>query len=80
MSKMKSLLALYAIGMAMGDQHYVEHKEKESEEERKQRLDKAEIERNKANGLTQFFYGVNTLWALNQKSADKKAKRKNWVS
>jgi hypothetical protein len=37
---------------------------KETEEERKRRLAKAEIERNKANGLKEFFYGENSLYAL----------------
>lgn len=54
-------------------------KPKESEEERKRRLAKAEIECNKANGLKEFFYGENSLWALNQKSADKKARKRHWL-
>ena len=52
---------------------------KESEEERKRRLAKSEIERYKAQGLTEFFYGENSLWALNQKSADKKARKRHWL-
>jgi len=30
-------------------------------------------------GLKQFFYGENNLWALNQKNADRKAKKNNWI-
>ena len=52
---------------------------KESEEERKRRLAKFEIERYKAQGLTEFFYGENSLWALNQKSANKKARKRHWI-
>lgn len=52
---------------------------KETEEERKSRLAKAERERYKAQGLTEFFYGENSLWALNQKSADKKARKRHWL-
>lgn len=52
---------------------------KETDEERKRRLAKAEIERNKANGLKEFFYGENSLWALNKKNADKKARSKHWL-
>ena len=52
---------------------------KESEEERKRRLAKSEIERYKAQGLTELFYGENSLWALNQKSADKKARKRHWL-
>ena len=52
---------------------------KETEEERKARLAKAEIERAKANGLKEFFYGENSLYAINQKNADRKARSKHWV-
>lgn len=52
---------------------------KESEEERKLRLAKAERERYKAQGLKEFFYGENSLWALNQKSADRKARQRHWL-
>lgn len=54
-------------------------KPKETEEERKKQLKKVEIERYKRQGLTEFFYGENSLWALNQKSADKKARQRNWL-
>lgn len=52
---------------------------KETDEERKSRLAKAQIERYKAQGLTEFFYGDNSLWALNEKSADRKARKRNWI-
>ena len=31
------------------------------------------------NGLTQFFYGENSLYALNQKNADRKAQKKGYL-
>ena len=86
MSKIKSMLGMYAlVAMAMSSdlgsnnprERYIEPKE--TDEEKKQRLAKAEIERNKANGLKEFFYGENSLWALNQKNADKKARSKHWL-
>lgn len=85
MSKMKSMLGMYALAaIAMsGDfggknpRGYIELKE--TDKEKKQRLAKAEIERNKANGLKEFFYGENSVWALNQKNADKKARSKHWL-
>lgn len=85
MSKMKSMLGMLALGaIAMsGDldgknpRGYIEPKE--TDKEKKQRLAKAEIERNKANGLKEFFYGENSVWALNQKNADKKARSKHWL-
>ena len=52
---------------------------KETDEERKRRIAKAEIEQNKAKGLKEFFYGGNSVWALNQKNADKKARSKHWL-
>ena len=85
MSKIKSMLGMYALAaMAMsGDlggnnrERYIEHRE--TDEERKARLAKAERERYKAQGLTEFFYGDNSLFALNQKSADRKARQRHWL-
>jgi len=51
----------------------------ETDEEKKQRRYNAEIKRKKANGLKEFFYGENSLYALNQKNADKKARKMNWL-
>jgi hypothetical protein len=59
------------------EREYIEPKE--TDEERKRRIAKAEIERAKANGLKEFFYGENSLCALNQKNADKKARIKHWL-
>jgi hypothetical protein len=84
MNKMKSMLGMAAIFTAMTyggksgtTPDIKEHAE--SDEERKNRIAKAEIERCKAQGLKEFFYGENRIFALNQKSADKKAKKKNWI-
>ena len=30
-------------------------------------------------GLKEFFYGANSLYALNQKNADRKATKKGWL-
>ena len=49
---------------------------KETKEERRAR---AEREKYKAYGLTEFFYGENSIWALNQKSADRKARQRHWL-
>lgn len=51
----------------------------ESEEERAQRLLRAEHNRKTSNGLKQFFYGENCVWAINKKNADKKAKKNKWI-
>lgn len=87
MSGMKKMLGIAAMmtALAYGDnsetpprkRFYI--KPKETDEERKARLVKAERERCKAQGLTEFFYGENSLFALNQKSADRKARQRHWL-
>jgi hypothetical protein len=59
------------------EREYIEPKE--TDEQRKRRIAKAEIERAKANGLKEFFYGENSVWAINQKNADRKARSKHWL-
>lgn len=74
MSKLKSIMLLTALaGMAIAQnpQGYIE--QPETIDERKRRLQLAEIKSNQAKGLKQFYNGQ--VWALNQKSADKKAKK-----
>lgn len=51
----------------------------ETREERKKRLTEAQEHINKKKGLTKFYYGENSLWALNKKSADRKAQTRGWV-
>lgn len=47
--------------------------ELETKEEKERRLKAAELERNKMNGLKEFVYAEGSIWALNQKNADRKA-------
>lgn len=57
-NKLKSMLAFYILSAIEPDYAQVSNKyirEKETEEERKNRLSKAEIERYKSKGLKQFF-------------------------
>lgn len=85
--KMLGMLGIMGAMMAMGNTNPYglddSEQPKESEEEKKLRLERkqknAEIEQNKANGLTEFLYGENSVWALNQKTADKKAKKKGYL-
>ncbi len=81
MSKMKSLLAMYTMAAmsAEANRNIGRLEEKEPYDNKIRRLKLAEIERNKKNGLKEFFYGENSIWALNQKSADKKARKRNWI-
>lgn len=73
------ILGMMAYGSSGKKSQYEEIKEKESEDKNRRKAKKAEVERNKANGLKEFFYGENSLWALNQKTADKKAKKLDWL-
>jgi hypothetical protein len=74
-----SMLAFAALALSSGSNFGVTNVPEETDEEKKQRLAKAEIEKNKANGLKEFSYGENSLWALNKKSADNKARKRNWI-
>jgi len=74
MSKLKSIMVFTALaGMAMSDnpQRYIEPKE--TPKERKRRIQQSEINNIKAKGLQSFYNGQ--VWALNQKNADRKAKK-----
>ncbi len=84
MSGMKKMLGIAAMMTALtyGKNSGITpdfRKPKETDEERQARLAKAERERYKAQGLKEFFYGENSLWALNQKSADRKARQRHWL-
>lgn len=71
--KIRALLSMYALMAASIDQKpQIRINVRKTNEE----LLQAEIERYKSQGLTEFYYGENSLWALNQKSADKKAKKR----
>ena len=83
MSSLKRMLGLSMIAAAVADfgkdpkrnLQYVE-----SNDEREARMKLAEERQNKANGLQQFHYGYgNIVWAINQKNADKKARKLNWI-
>lgn len=51
----------------------------ETKEEKQLRLIQQEIEIAKAKGLKEFIYGENKLYSINQKNADKKAKKYGWI-
>ncbi len=81
MSMKSKLMALTAMGLALGTTGYgrrslMLNEETETEQERKERLAKAEVERNIRNGLNLFTFHNNgetvEIWALNQKNADRK--------
>lgn len=74
-----TMAALIASGGNSGTiPNYYDEPPESDEDKNKKRL-KADEDRNKSRGLTQFFYGENSLWALNKKSAERKAKNKGWI-
>jgi hypothetical protein len=56
-----------------------EYLPKETEEQKRKKQKAIDKKINEAKGLKEFFYNSNSLWALNQKSADKKANKKGWI-
>lgn len=86
MSRMKSMLGMYAMAaMAMGGDMTIgpvdrgrQFEPEETMEEWKERMNREQIKRYRDKGLKEFSYSGGTVWALNQKSADKKAKKKGW--
>jgi len=78
----KSMMGLMLGALAMSSQsnlHGWEELTKEEKESKKRRLVNSEIENKKTQGLKEFFYGENSLFALNKKNADRKAKAKGWI-
>lgn len=46
---------------------------------RKKRIQRSLAELNSRRGMKEFFYGENSIWAINQKNADRKAKLNNLI-
>ena len=87
MSGRKSKLGLYAMFAAMaamGDTGYSERSEyRELTDEEKEKLkaiaENKRIERLKQQGVNEYFYGQNVIYARNQKNADRKARNKGYI-
>lgn len=87
MSGMKSKIGLYAMMasmMAMGDTGYSERSEyreltDKEKEELKVIAENKRIERLKQQGVNEYFYGQNVIYARNQKNADRKARNKGYL-
>lgn len=73
MSKLESLAILSTMMVLSGNSPYSVRIEKEP----KKQLTEDEIAERK--GLKKFFYGENYVWALNQKNADRKARKRHWL-
>lgn len=74
-----AMLAALFGASTMQEKHENIVKEEVSEEKKAELKKMAIRKRNKRNGLTEFGYGDKKLWALNRKSANRKAKKKGWL-
>ena len=83
MSGMKSKLGMFAMMAAMasmGETGYSEKSEyRQLTDEEKAIAEKKRLERLKEKGVNEYFYGANTVYARNQKNADRKARNKGYL-
>ncbi len=82
-SKIKSLMIIYGAMAMMGDLGYHDDSEYEllTEDEKselKTIAKKNKIERLKKQGVREYFYGENIIYARNKKNADRKARNKGY--
>jgi hypothetical protein len=81
MKKIQTLLAVYAAmgGVSAANELYKKPKPKPKLKSNPEPIEIDEDKLNKAKGLNKFYYGSEYVWALNQKSADKKARKKGII-
>lgn len=75
-SRIAGIYAMMAIALSQEAQYCPQ----ETEAEKQARAIRDDTARMRSKGLSLFKYGENKLWALNQKSADKKAKKLGWIN
>jgi len=65
---------------SMGETGYSERSEyRQLTDEEKAIAEKKRLERLKEKGVNEYFYGANTVYARNQKNADRKARNKGYL-
>ena len=84
MKKSNAMLGIMGMALAMSGEsmHYDEIKKPESmltDEEKARRKFLAKDSQMIKKGCKRFYYGEKFLYALNQKNADRKAKKKGWI-
>ena len=81
MGKLKSMMFMMGAMMASMDtptRNNHTNRIGESKEEREKRLEDAKIKQYKAKGMQEFSFPKGKVWAINYKSAVKKALRKHY--
>lgn len=80
----KLALMVITMGLAMdinsGHHTHIDDDEPIDNETNKRILQQKQIQVKLKQGLKEFVYGNNIILALNQKSADKKAKKKGYLN
>ena len=73
MGVMLAAMAMMSAGTQQAHGHYIEPPLSDEDKKKKQ----AQI--NASKGLKEFFYPNGSVWAINQKTADKKALKQNLI-
>jgi len=85
MSNMKSILSAYAMFAMMSDISMQKEETtskdilEDMNERRRLKVEKNKVKIMERKGLTKFYYGRNSHWAMSQKVSDKKAFAKGWI-
>ena len=77
-----ALMAMFAAMAVSGTTAYThreDYKQDLTDEQKAKLKAIAERRRNERNGLTEFKYGTESVWSLNRKNANRKAKRKGYL-
>jgi hypothetical protein len=81
MSKLKGMLGAMMMMSAMSQGGHFHREELTIEDKKRlrEKFEKERIERLKKNDVNEYFYGLNVVYARNQKNADRKARNKGFL-
>ena len=83
MNKASKLAMMYGLTAVMSNENDIYSSHHNFSDEDYKRMKKVkqpkQVKKIIPKGLTEFFYGENSLYALNQKNADRKARKKGYL-
>ena len=83
MNKASKLAMMYGLAATMSSENDIYSSQHNFSDEDYKRMKKVkqpkQVKKIIPKGLTEFFYGANSIWALNQKNADRKARKKGYL-
>ena len=79
MSNKLKALQMMALVSILGSQSTVVQSIARDNQLRKGSPEPTDADRNRMKGLKEFYYGKNSVWAINQKNADKKAIKAGFI-